>query len=242
MIETVELPVGEKAALGIMFQGCPPVVESFAENSSSKLCASLHRGLYVHKLIVPGLEISFFQDSEQLRETLNVYRDVAPKFLVLSDAQPEERPTLYSVSLPSGKLKGLGFKGFPPVITTVDETFPLAGVLQPGQVVDRYVVPSRDVDFSLASGGFTNTNLARVMQETFDAEDRQLVVKYHLPQTPKSQRSSNSALDWDSFRVIWPTWHRMWGGAASGRDAKRRAPGDRSGLSYGAASTASIVS
>jgi hypothetical protein len=192
---TVEIPTGPY--VGCTFQGSPPVVDTV--DAASPLSKSVQSGLYVKALRVPGVEIVNFKDTEHLLETLSQYHQVE-RTLVFTDVLLGG-PTLFHISLPSGKL-GITLKGFPPAVASVSTDSPLVGRLVPGVMVEQLIVPGC-APFSLASGGFTDLNVTKRLMEHSHVEGRVLVVAFAAAPHHGQQQGARDAFDVGIFKGSW---------------------------------------
>ena len=165
----VGLPAG--SSLGLHFAGNPPVVQAI-DPDSPLAKAGIQPGMFVQTLLVSDAEYSCITDTPSLEEALHYYQDI-PRTLVFTDVALEGPPSV-KVTLPVGKL-GIKLKGFPPTVVAVDETSALYGKLPVGYVMDRLIVDGKE--FSLATGGFTDVNVKRTINESSPIEGRIMVVK-----------------------------------------------------------------
>jgi hypothetical protein len=192
---TVEIPAGHY--VDCTFRGSPPVVDTV--DVASPLNKSVQIGLHVKALRVPGMEIFNFKDTEHLLETLSQFHQME-RTLVLTDVQIGG-PTMFHISLPSGKL-GITLKGFPPVVTSVNTDSPIVGRLAPGMVVEQLIVPGC-APFSLASGGFTDLNVTKRLTDHSHVEGRVLVLMFAAAPNHPQQQGARDAFDVGFFKGSW---------------------------------------
>jgi len=184
----INLPEGP--VKGLRVTGYPVRVASFDTHMEAI-------GLFVESLQVPGLSISNFRSVHHFVQALAQYEKLQ-RTIVLSCVISESDSTLYGVNLPAAQNLGIILKGFPPVVVDIQHNSIVRGRFQLGQVVERVIIPSRNVDISLATGGFTDQNVITKLNEHCQAPDRQLVVKNEKP--PPAQKGSNAPIDWGSFQ------------------------------------------
>jgi hypothetical protein len=198
----VGLPVG--SSLGLHFASSPPVVQAIdADSPLAK--AGIQPGMYVQTLLVEGAEYSYISDAQSLEEALHFYHDI-PRTLVFRDFALEGPPSV-KITLPVGTL-GMELKGFPPTVVAVDKSSCLYGKLPVGFVIERLIVEKKEQ--SLATGGFSDVNVKRALQESSHIEGRILVAKNITPLG--DTKSSNRPFDLGAFCNHSP-WNlnRMFG-------------------------------
>jgi hypothetical protein len=198
----VGLPVG--SSLGLHIAGNPPVVQAI-DPDSPLAKAGIQPGMYVQTLLVSDAEYSYITDAPSLEEALHYYHDI-PRTLVFTDVALEGPPSI-KVTLPVGKL-GIQLKGFPPSVVAVDKMSALYGKLPVGYVVDRLIIDGKEL--SLATGGFSDVNVKRALNESSHIEGRIMVVNNVTPLG--DTRSSNRPFDLGAF-VNHTPWSlgRMFG-------------------------------
>jgi hypothetical protein len=188
--KSIVLPKGR---IGITFDGYPPRVASVAKDSP--LFDEVSEGCYAQTLIVPGCEVSFIPNATQLDNDLRLFEH-QDRTLVLRDF-PIAGPPIWTVSLPTGPL-GIHMQGFPPVITGVSGVFDGKDFIRVGLTVDRLFVPGL-YDLSLATGGFTDARVVKVLNETSHVEGRFMVLSDVLPRN--QTKSAPGLLDLGGFKT-----------------------------------------
>lgn len=194
----VDLPIGP-ANLKFGVQGSPPQIS--VVHYDSPVAGQLTVGNYIHGLIMPDIEIVSLVDPVHL-QTLIQANAGNPRRLMISsspfyvDSSAGSNTTvpgaLYKHTLPASSSLGVGFKGFPPVITVVAPSSLLAGRLHPGQTVAALLVPGQPI-FNLAAGGFTSDRLEQRLLDTFQMQGRKLIVRDGQP--AKGSKASSRAFD-----------------------------------------------
>jgi hypothetical protein len=171
----VGLPVG--SSIGLHFaSSSPPVVEAIDEDSPLAK-AGIQPGMFVQTLIVEDAEYSNISDVLSLEEALDFYNRV-PRTLVFRDAPLQEGPPTVKIILPVGRL-GIQLRGFPPTVVEVDKSSTLYGKLPVGYVVERLIIEKKEL--SLLSGGFSDVNVRRALEESSHIEGRILVANNVAP-------------------------------------------------------------
>mmetsp|Transcript_28982 Transcript_28982/g.47859 ORF Transcript_28982/g.47859 Transcript_28982/m.47859 type:complete len:211 (-) Transcript_28982:84-716(-) len=188
--KSIILPRGN---IGITFDGSPPKIIRVAKDSPVQ---EVEEGLYAQTLIVPGCEMSFIPYAARLVSDLQYFEQV-DRTLVFRDA-PLTGPPIWKLSLPLGPL-GIIMKGFPPVITTVENNSEFKGLIQEGMTVDRLIVPGV-CDLNLASGGFTDTRVTKMLNESQKVEGRILVLTLLVGVPTGKIKSKNKAFDLEGFK------------------------------------------
>jgi hypothetical protein len=208
----VGLPVG--SSLGLQFaSSSPPVVQAIDEDSPLAK-AGIQPGMFVQTLIVEDAEYSYITDVQSLEEALAFYSHV-PRTLVFRDV-PLQGPPTVTITLPVGTQLGIKLKGFPPTVVEVDKSSTLYGKLPVGYVVERLIIEKKEL--SLASGGFSDVNVRRALEESSHIEGRILVANNVTPLG--DTKSSNRPFDLGAFRNHSPwSLNRMFG-----KDNKKKTP------------------
>lgn len=188
---SIALPRGR---IGVTFDGSPPKVVKVGDGSPIQKVA--REGLYVQALIVPRCEMSFIPYASRLVDDLQRFEQT-DRTLVFRDA-PLMGPPLWKVSLSPGPL-GIVMKGFPPVITKVDSTSEYRDLIHEGMTVDRLVIPGV-CDLNLASGGFTDARVTKMLSENQQVEGRILVLSLLDGIPTGSTKSKNKMFDLDGFK------------------------------------------
>lgn len=182
-ISFVDIDVGVQN-VGFTVKGIPPQI-TFVDPKVWSM-EQLVEGQYIHGLILPDIEIVCLADPQHLMNLLNANTmnhrrlmvSMSPFFVdsSLGDYDTKIKGALYKHKLPATSSLGVAMKGFPPIITVVAPTSPLAGRLHPGQTVESLLIPGQPA-FNLKAGGFTSARVEQRLVETCHLEGRQLVVK-----------------------------------------------------------------
>lgn len=190
-IYTVDLPIGP-VNLGFEVQGCPPQISVIHQDSP--IFGQISVGDYAHGLVMPEVEVVYLTDPVHLMQLIQVNAPNPRRLMVSSSpfyvdpsigTTNSVRCAMYKHRLPPSSSLGVAMKGFPPVITVVAPTSPLAGRLHPGQTVEALLVPGQPV-MNLAAGAFTSAKVEERLLSTCQMGGRQLVVRDgHNPQREK---------------------------------------------------------
>ena len=197
-IYVVDLPIGP-VDLGFQVQGCPPQISII--HMDCPIMGQIAVGHYVHGIVLPGIEIVNLTDCVHFTQLMQA-NAANPRRLMLSSSPfyvdtslgntNNTRCAIYKHQLPASSSLGVVMKGFPPVITIVSPSSPLAGRLHKGQTVIALLVPGQPV-MNLASGAFTSARVEERLQSTCHLGGRQLVVKDG--HNPQREKGSSRALD-----------------------------------------------
>lgn len=181
-IYVVSIPAGI-ANIGIDVTNPSMVISSIAVDSPLQN-QQIQVGHYIHALIMPEVEIIYFKESKTLYELIDVNIGVERKLVVSphtsyydpSIGETNPGGVLYKHNLPIGQDLGIYMSGFPPVITQVNPTSPLAGRAHPGQTVVALLIPGQ-ATMNLAAGAFTGVKVQERLSATSGMDGRKLVVK-----------------------------------------------------------------
>lgn len=189
--KSIILPRGK---IGVTFDGSPPKVIRVTKDSPVQ--GTVEEGLYAQTLIVPGCEMSFIPYAARMVADLKYFQDL-DRTLILRDT-PQIGPPVWKISLPVGPV-GIVMKGFPPIITQVDANSELKDFIQVGMTVDRLIVPGV-CDMNLATGGFTDARVTKILNDNQTVEGRILVLTLVLEGVPTGNpKTKNMAFDIDSL-------------------------------------------
>jgi hypothetical protein len=190
-IYVVDLPIGP-ADLGFQVQGTPPQISVI--NKDSPVFGQICVGHYIHGIIMSEIEIVNLTDPVHVTQLIQANAKNPRRLMISSspfyvdgsiDNTNAVRSAIYKHRLPASSSLGFAMKGFPPSITVVAPTSPLAGRLHPGQTVEALLVPGQPV-MNLAAGAFTSAKVEERLLATCQLGGRQLVVKDgHNPQREK---------------------------------------------------------
>jgi len=202
----VTLPQGAADdQLGISFGGGSPPQFAYVD-PKSPLSGQVSVGQYCHGISLPGVDIVQLQDPSHLMNLIRSNQHSERRELMISNSPTyidpsvlpsyqdpnASRSVLYKHTLPTMEPLGVFLTGFPPYISRIDPNSKLHGALQVNQTVQALVIPGQEV-FHLQSGGFTNGNVIRRLDETSHIPGRQLVVKDVF--IGKRTAGSNAATD-----------------------------------------------
>lgn len=172
-IVKVELPTG--SLLGLEFAGSPPVLKSIQDTSP----IAVPLNWYAQTVSVRNVEYSYIADTAFLNKVLDELRDEYRTLTLYKT--PMVGPPQVTLTLPPSKDIGIDLEGFPPVVINVNESSEFYSRVPEGFVVDRLIFPKDEKELSLASGGFTATNVNRAIVESSNQQGRLLVLKKVVP-------------------------------------------------------------
>lgn len=192
----VDLPMGSSSLLhGMTFAGSPPVLKAIDPSSSlARSTDDILLHWYAQTLSVDNIEYSYIADTHTLEELLQQFCHVPGTQLTLYKT-PMIGPPQVTLTLPAGKDIDIDVDGFPPVVSHVAKSSMWHAKVPKGFVVDRLILHSGEL--SLASGGFTASNVNRAIAESSSEQGRIMVLK---KVTPKGDVTSSSRpFDWGAF-------------------------------------------